>query len=54
MSSGLVSNLVFRVFRMLLILTGVVGAMAITFPLIQTLTTPGQPPRARPSAPSAR
>ncbi len=54
MSSGLVLNLVFRVFRMLLILTGVVGAMAITFPLIQTLTTPAQQPRALPPGPPAR
>ncbi len=53
MSSGLVSNLLFRMFRMLLILTGAVGAMAITFPLIQEYTSAPRVP-STPSAPSTR
>lgn len=54
MSQGLVQNLLFRVFRMLLILTGVVGAMAITFPVLQTLTTPAPSPGSAPAGSSAR
>ncbi len=54
MSSGLVSNLLFRMFRMLLILTGVVGAMAILFPLIQEFSGPAHVRSSPPSAPSTR
>jgi len=50
MSPGLVSNLLFRVFRMLLIVTGVVGTMAITFPLIQEFNSPAHV-RSIPSVP---
>ena len=53
MSSGLVSNLLFRVFRMLLIVTGIVGAMAITFPLIQEFNSPPHV-RSTPSTPPPR
>ena len=49
MSAGLIQNLIFRVFRMLLILTGVVGAMALIFPLIQTCNSMPE----RPSPPPA-
>ena len=54
MNQGLVSNLLFRVFRMLLILTGVVGAMAISFPLLQTLTTPAPSSGSSPAGSSVR
>jgi len=57
-SQGRLSNLTFRVFRMLLIVTGLVGAMALVFPLIQELNTPasGRPApgtSAPPTAPAA-
>ena len=57
-SRGLLSNLSFRLFRMLLILTGVVGAMALLFPVIQELNTPSDGRSvpsvlAAPSAPAA-
>ncbi|MFZ0407437.1 MAG: hypothetical protein WAM11_04915 [Cyanobium sp.] len=43
----------FRLFRMLLILTGAVGAMALVFPLLQELDAPPQVHRA-PPGPAAR
>lgn len=48
------ADLLFRVFRMLLIVTGVVGAMAITFPLLEEFSGPPQVHSSPPSAPSTR
>jgi hypothetical protein len=52
---GLLPNLIFRVFRMLLILSIAVGALAILFPVIEGLDqTPPQADQPPASSPAAR